>query len=37
MGECKLMRNLLVGLAIVITAVGAFVIAASAVDNGWLL
>jgi hypothetical protein len=37
MGECKLMRNLLVSLAIVIAAVGAFVIAASAVDKGWLL
>ena len=37
MGECKLMRNLLVSLAIVIAAVGAFVIGASVVENGWLL
>jgi hypothetical protein len=36
-GECKLMRNLLMGLAIVIAAVGAYVIAAYAVDNSWLL
>jgi hypothetical protein len=31
------MRNILLGLVIVIAAVGAFVIAASAVDSGWLL
>jgi hypothetical protein len=31
------MRNLLMGLAILIAAIGAFVIAASAVDSGWLL
>ena len=37
MGEGKSMRNILLGLVIVIAAVGAFVIAASAVDSGWLL
>ena len=37
MGEGKSMRNILLGLVIVISPVGAFVIAASAVDNGWLL
>jgi hypothetical protein len=30
-------ENLLMGLAIVIAAVGAFVIGASVVENGWLL